>query len=64
MSDNAITDRLIIPVKGNVDDWKEDFKQFLLTLKGQPGFIRFRWGPRSEDMGVLDLLTGMYNLDS
>lgn len=58
MSDNAITDRLIVPVKGGVDDWKEDFKQFLLCFKGQPGFLRFRWGPRSEDLNTLDLLTG------
>ncbi|KAJ4393847.1 hypothetical protein N0V93_003062 [Gnomoniopsis smithogilvyi] len=55
---NAITERIILPVKGGVDDWKEPYKQFLLTLKEQPGFIRSRWGPRSENMGVLDLLTG------
>lgn len=55
---NAITDRLIIPVKGSVEDWKEDYKQFLLTLKEQQGFIRSRWSPRSEDMGVLDLMIG------
>lgn len=56
---NAITERVIIPVKGGVDDWKEAYKQFLLTLKEQPGFIRSRWGPRSENMAVLDLLVGM-----
>lgn len=57
-SPNAITERVIIPVKGGVDDWKEPYKQFLLTLKEQPGFIRTRWGPRSENMGVIDLMTG------
>lgn len=56
---NAITDRTVIPVKGSVEDWKDDFKNFLLTLKAQPGFIRMRWGPRSEDMNVLDLMTGL-----
>lgn len=59
---NAITERVIIPVKGGVDDWKEPYKQFLLTLKEQPGFIRTRWGPRSENMGVIDLLVGTGHL--
>lgn len=59
-SPNAITTRVIIPVKGSVDDWKEQFKAFLLTLKEQPGYIRTRWGPRSEDMNTIDLMIGMY----
>lgn len=57
-SPNAITDRVIIPVKGSVDDWKEPFKNLLLTLKAQPGYIRTRWGPRSEDMNTIDLMIG------
>lgn len=55
---NAITDRLVLPVKGGVEDWKEPYKQFLLSLKEQPGYIRTRWGPRSEDMNTIDLLIG------
>ncbi|KAL1854391.1 hypothetical protein Daus18300_011490 [Diaporthe australafricana] len=54
----AITERVIIPVKGGVEDWKEPFKQLLLTLKEQPGYIRTRWGPRSEDPQTLDLMIG------
>lgn len=57
-SPNAITDRVVVPVKGSVDDWKEQYKQFLLTLKDQPGYIRTRWGPRSEDMNTIDLMIG------
>ncbi|KAI3393225.1 hypothetical protein diail_4552 [Diaporthe ilicicola] len=54
----AITERVIIPVKGGVEDWKEPYKQLLLTLKDQPGYIRTRWGPRSEDPQTLDLMIG------
>lgn len=54
----AITERVIIPVKGGVEDWKESYKQLLLTLKEQPGYIRTRWGPRSEDPQTLDLMIG------
>jgi hypothetical protein len=56
----AITERVIIPVKGGVEDWKEPYKQLLLTLKEQPGFIRTRWGPRLEDPQTLDLMVGKY----
>lgn len=55
---NAITDRLVIPLTGGVDGWKEQVKQLLLTLKAQPGYIRTRWGPRSENMDTIDLLIG------
>ncbi|POS77285.1 hypothetical protein DHEL01_v204314 [Diaporthe helianthi] len=54
----AITERVIIPVKGGVEDWKEPYKQLLLTLKDQPGYIRTRWGPRIEDPQTLDLMIG------
>lgn len=54
-----MTDRVIVSVKGGVDDWKEHFKQFLLILKEQPGYIRTQWGPCSEDMNTIDLMIGM-----
>ncbi|GKT97726.1 dimeric alpha-beta barrel [Colletotrichum tofieldiae] len=35
--------RVILDVKGGVDDWKEAYKQFLLTMKGSDGYNRYRW---------------------
>jgi hypothetical protein len=56
---SGVTERVVFPVKGGVDDWKNQFKVVLQTLKRQPGYIRTRWGPWSEDMQKLDLLVGM-----
>lgn len=55
----AITERLILPVTGGVDAWKEPLKFMLQTLKKQDGYIRTRWGPWSEDESKLELLIGM-----
>ncbi|KAH8895192.1 hypothetical protein GQ53DRAFT_855345 [Thozetella sp. PMI_491] len=61
---NAVTERLIIPVNGGVDDWKEQLKTFLLTLKKQPGYLRTRWGPWEENMQKLDLIIGWESPDA
>jgi hypothetical protein len=55
---SGVTERVIFPVKGGVEDWKHGLKLILQTLKQQPGYIRTRWGPWSEDMQYLDLLIG------
>ncbi|KAH8879213.1 hypothetical protein GQ53DRAFT_789454 [Thozetella sp. PMI_491] len=54
----AVTERLTIPVKGGVEGWKEQLKAQLQALKTQPGYLRTRWGPWSEDLQKLDLLVG------
>ncbi|KAH8886301.1 hypothetical protein GQ53DRAFT_796890 [Thozetella sp. PMI_491] len=54
----AVTERVIFSVKGGVEDWKEGLKLVLQTLKQQPGYLRTRWGPWSENMQKLDLLIG------
>jgi hypothetical protein len=55
-----VTERLIIPVKGGVDDWKDQVKFLLQTLKKQEGNIRTRWGPQSENQNILEFLIGMF----
>ncbi|KAJ2898788.1 hypothetical protein MKZ38_003658 [Zalerion maritima] len=54
----AVTERCTIPVKGGVEDWKNQLKQFLQMLRKQDGYLRTRWGPCSEDMQRLELLIG------
>jgi hypothetical protein len=54
----AVTERLILPVSGGVDNWKEPLKFMLQTLKKQDGYIRTRWGPWSENENNLELLIG------
>jgi hypothetical protein len=54
----AVTERLILPVKGDTESWKEQLKAMLQTLKTQDGYIRTRWGPHSENQQVLELLIG------
>ncbi|KAK3943897.1 hypothetical protein QBC46DRAFT_416695 [Diplogelasinospora grovesii] len=61
---SGITERVIIPVAGGVEDWKEQLKFFLQSLKEQPGYLRTRWGPWSEDMQKLDLLIGWENAEA
>ncbi|CZR59054.1 uncharacterized protein PAC_08946 [Phialocephala subalpina] len=60
----AITERLILPVTGGVDSWKEPLKFMLQTLKKQDGYIRTRWGPWSEDESKLELLIGWESTDA
>jgi quinol monooxygenase YgiN len=55
-----VTERLIIPVKGGVDDWKEQVKVLLQTVKKQEGNIRTRWGPHSENQNMLEFLIGTF----
>lgn len=57
---SATTERIIVPVKGDVDEWKEQLKVLLQTLKEQKGYLRTRWGPYSEDLQKLELLIGEY----
>ncbi|PQE27924.1 dimeric alpha-beta barrel containing protein [Rutstroemia sp. NJR-2017a BBW] len=57
-ADMPVTERVIFPVKGGVDDWKEALKFMLQTLKTQDGYVRTRWGPHSEDQQKLELLIG------
>jgi hypothetical protein len=58
MAITAVTERVIISVKGDVSDWKLQLKTMLQALKKQPGYLRTRWGPWHEDMQQLDLLIG------
>jgi hypothetical protein len=41
-ADMPVTERVILPVKGGVDDWKEALKFMLQTLKTQDGYVRTR----------------------
>ncbi|GKT86412.1 dimeric alpha-beta barrel containing protein [Colletotrichum tofieldiae] len=40
----GVTERMIIPVRGTKEDWKEPLKAYLLALKQQDGYLRTRWG--------------------
>ncbi|OLN86621.1 hypothetical protein CCHL11_03821 [Colletotrichum chlorophyti] len=48
--------RIILDVKGDVPDWKEEYKQFLLAVKDSDGYFRYRWGPWEEDHSKLEIL--------
>lgn len=49
--------RVIIDTKSDkVEDWKEEYKQFLLSVKDSHGYFRYRWGPWSEDMSKLEII--------
>ncbi|KAK1719293.1 hypothetical protein BDP67DRAFT_459097 [Colletotrichum lupini] len=60
----GVTERMIIPVKGTKEDWKEPPKTYLLALKTQDGYLRTRWGPWSENEQVLDLISGWKSKES
>lgn len=53
-----VTEKYIIPVTGGVEDWKNQLKFVLQTLKKQDGYLRTRWGPCNEDMQRLALIVG------
>ncbi|GKT46593.1 uncharacterized protein ColSpa_06774 [Colletotrichum spaethianum] len=55
----GVTERMIIPVKGTKEDWKEPLKAYLLALKQHDGYLRTRWGPWSENEQILDLISGI-----
>ncbi|KAK2033721.1 hypothetical protein LX32DRAFT_41245 [Colletotrichum zoysiae] len=48
--------RLIFDVVGDVPDWKEEYKKFLLAVKDSEGYFRYRWGPWKEDMTKLEIM--------
>ncbi|GJD04863.1 hypothetical protein ColKHC_13688 [Colletotrichum higginsianum] len=55
---NAVTERVTIPVLGGIENWKEQLKFMLQALSRQPGYLRTRWGPWSEDHQKLEVMTG------
>ncbi|TVY84176.1 hypothetical protein LSUE1_G000952 [Lachnellula suecica] len=59
-----ITERLTLSVKLGVDEWKEQVKFLLQTLKKQEGNIRTRWGPHAEDESKLEFLIGWESADA
>ncbi|XP_044721732.1 uncharacterized protein HRG_04647 [Hirsutella rhossiliensis] len=59
-----VTEFNIIPVKGGVEDWKEQLKLLLQTLKKQDGYLRTRWGPCNENMQRLVLSIGWENVEA
>ncbi|KAL2876516.1 hypothetical protein SGCOL_008325 [Colletotrichum sp. CLE4] len=61
---NAVTERVTIPVLGGVENWKEQLKFMLQTLSKQPGYLRTRWGPWTEDQQKLELITGWISPDA
>ncbi|OHE99877.1 hypothetical protein CORC01_04778 [Colletotrichum orchidophilum] len=61
---NAVTERVTIPVRGGVENWKEQLKFMLQALSKQPGYLRTRWGPWSEDQQKIELITGWVSPDA
>ncbi|OLN92775.1 hypothetical protein CCHL11_06730 [Colletotrichum chlorophyti] len=61
---NAVTERVTIPVKGGAEDWKEQLQYMLQALGRQPGYLRTRWGPWTEDQQKLELLTGWTDVEA
>ncbi|KAF7887689.1 hypothetical protein EAF00_009983 [Botryotinia globosa] len=60
----AITERVILSVSGEVEEWKDGLKFMLQTLKTQDGYLRTRWGPHSEDQQKLELLIGWESVEA
>ncbi|KAK1585285.1 uncharacterized protein LY79DRAFT_519219 [Colletotrichum navitas] len=61
---NAVTERVTIPVLGGVENWKDQLKFMLQALDKQPGRLRTRWGPWTEDQQKLDLITSWINVEA
>ncbi|TDZ25377.1 hypothetical protein Cob_v001648 [Colletotrichum orbiculare MAFF 240422] len=60
----GVTERMLIPVRGTKEDWKEPLKAYLLALKAQDGYLRTRWGPWAENEQILDLISGWKTKDA
>lgn len=53
--------RVVIDVKSDkVEEWKEQYKHFLLSVKDSNGYFRYRWGPWSEDMSKLEIIASTF----
>ncbi|KAK1994627.1 hypothetical protein LX36DRAFT_613887 [Colletotrichum falcatum] len=61
---NAVTERVTIPVLGGVENWKVHLKYMLQALDKQPGRLRTRWGPWTEDQQKLELITSWINAEA
>ncbi|KAK1982724.1 hypothetical protein LZ30DRAFT_589973 [Colletotrichum cereale] len=62
---NAVTERMTILVLGGVENWKDQLKFMLQALDRQPGRLRTRWGPWTEDQQKLELITtGWINVEA
>ncbi|EFQ31882.1 hypothetical protein CGRA01v4_13045 [Colletotrichum graminicola] len=61
---NAVTERVTIPVLGGIENWKDQLKFMLQALDNQPGRLRTRWGPWTEDQQKLELITGWINVEA
>ncbi|KAK6215250.1 dimeric alpha-beta barrel containing protein [Colletotrichum tabaci] len=61
---NAVTERVTIPVLGGIENWRDQLKFMLQALSRQPGYLRTRWGPWSEDQQKLELITGWTNAET
>ncbi|KAK2017159.1 hypothetical protein LZ32DRAFT_666278 [Colletotrichum eremochloae] len=61
---NAVTERVTIPVLGSVENWKDQLKSMLQALNKQPGCLRTRWGPWTEDQQKLELIIGWINAEA
>ncbi|KAK2043761.1 hypothetical protein LZ31DRAFT_620717 [Colletotrichum somersetense] len=64
LSVNAVTERVTIPVLGGVENWKYQLKYMLQALNKQPGCLRTRWGPWTEDQQKLELITSWINVEA
>ncbi|KAK1994126.1 hypothetical protein LX36DRAFT_642007 [Colletotrichum falcatum] len=56
--------RVIVDVEGDVPDWKEEYKKFLLSVKDSEGYFRYRWGPWKEDPHKLEIMASWDSLEN
>lgn len=62
MAENYAATKVVINASSDqVDDWKEAYKQFLLSVKDSNGFYRYRWGPWSEDGSKLEIIASAFS---
>ncbi|PHH92634.1 hypothetical protein CDD83_6404 [Cordyceps sp. RAO-2017] len=59
-----VSEVCVIPVSGDVENWKNQLKLLLQPLKNQSGYLRTRWGPCSEDMQRLVLMIGWESVEA
>ncbi|KAK2015788.1 hypothetical protein LZ32DRAFT_670982 [Colletotrichum eremochloae] len=56
--------RIILDVEGDVPDWKEEYKKFLLCVKDSEDYFRYRWGPWKEDPHKLEIMASWASVES
>ncbi|CAD6442414.1 08dc36b4-9857-4787-bf69-2ddf8bc804b9 [Sclerotinia trifoliorum] len=60
----AITERVILPVNGSVDEWKDALTFMIQIISIQDGHLRTRYGFHTEDKQKIELLIGWESIEA